>query len=311
MHPVFAASANDPSTAGPIDAVYTWVDGDSPDYQALQRRYSQRAVDLNPERTRDQYELLKYSLRSVQQFAPWIGNIVLLTCRPQVPSWLDTAHPRVRIVHHDEIMDGDYLPTFNCNVIESYLHRVPTSSDTFLYLNDDFLFGAPTPYEYFFNNGRIQVMGTLFGERLGFRVYEQKNIIVHTGLMEHTPLLVNKPHWDAMTRSRPGALHRTRTQRFRQGDDLKMDRLYRYYHLSRPDIPTRAVPFWRLLRYHRFHKITNDYARQKRALTRLFKMRPRFYCLNDDQRGTPNPRVVRLVRDLLETWYPDKSEFEE
>ena len=293
-----------------VDAVYTWVDGDSPAYQEIARRYAERPSDLNPERTRDQFQLLKYSLRSLQRFAPWIGNVVLFTCRPQIPAWLDTSHPRVKVVHHDEIIDAAYLPTFHCNVIESYLHHLPTSSDTFLYLNDDHLFGAPTFYEDFCKDGRIQVMGTLFGERLPFRIYEEQFSIFSTGLVEHTPLLVQKPHWKRMVDSLPREIGRTRTHRFRRGDSLRVDRFYRYFHLSNSDIAARAVPIWRLLRYHRFHKITNDFARQRRQFEKLRAMAPKFYCLNDDQRALPDPRVVRLVAEFLESYYPLKSEFE-
>lgn len=298
------------TSTGPIDFVYTWVDGSRPDYRTLLARYSEEPVDLNPERFRDHYSLLRYSLRSVQRFAPWFGNIVLFTCRPQVPDWLDTSHPRIRIVHHDEVIDPEYLPTFNCNVIESYLHRVPTSSNTFLYLNDDHLFGAPTALDDFLRGDRLQVMGTLFGERLPFRIFEQKNIIFSTGLVEHTPMAIQKEHWEAMLLGHREVLHRTRSHRFRQGDDLKMDRLYRYYLLSNRHTKSEAVPIWRLLRYHRFHKLTNHYERQRRKLASLRSLAPKFYCFNDDQGDHPDPRVVKLIQDFLEEQLPQKSDFE-
>lgn len=128
----------------PIDLVYTWVDGGDADYQALARRYAREKTDLNPERYRDEYSLLKYSLRSVARFLPWYRRIHIVTCRPQVPDWLNTAHPDIRIVHHDQIFDTKYLPTFNSNTIESFLHRIPGLSDCFLYVNDDHLFGRKT-----------------------------------------------------------------------------------------------------------------------------------------------------------------------
>ena len=56
--------------AGPaVDLVYAWVDGDDSQLQADLRRYASGSGDLNPERWRDLYDLLRYSLRSVAMFA--------------------------------------------------------------------------------------------------------------------------------------------------------------------------------------------------------------------------------------------------
>ena len=94
----------DAPDGGPgVDLVYAWVDGDDPELQADMRRYASGSGDLNPERTRDLYDLLRYSLRSVAMFAGWIRNIHIITRRPQVPAWLDLSNPRVHVVHHDEL----------------------------------------------------------------------------------------------------------------------------------------------------------------------------------------------------------------
>jgi hypothetical protein len=213
------------------------------------------------------------------------------------------------VVHHDEVIDPEYLPTFSCSTIESYLHQVPTTSDTFLYLNDDFLFGAETGLEDFFRDGRIRVMGTVLGERLPFRIYYERFTLYTLG-MGHTPMLVHKPYWKRMMEAYPEDLRRTRESRFRIADSLQMDRLYPYFHLSQQDIPTEVVPIWRLYRFHRFHKLKNDVARQRRKLAALRAAAPKFYCLNDDQGDHPDPRVTQLVREMLEDWYPEPCDLE-
>ena len=294
-----------------VDVVYTWVDGGDPDYRALYGQYAQTPADTNPERYRDLYSMIKYSLRSLALYAPWVRDVYLLTCRPQVPDWLDTDRADVHVVHHDEIFDKACLPTFNCNVIESFLHRLPNPSDYLLYLNDDFLFGRETALaDWLDDEGRLRVMGTLMGERLKFRIYERKNDIVSFGRIEHTPILVYKPFWKGMLESQPEKVARTRGNRFRQDDDLRMDKLYRYYLLAEQADSARAVGARQLLRYHRFHKITNRYGRQRRGLGRIEATRPKFYCLNDDQRDRPNLEVVRLVREFLDRLYPEKSPYE-
>jgi hypothetical protein len=71
-----------------------------------------------------------------------------------------------------------------------------------------------------------------------------------------------------------------------------------------------VVPSRELLRYHRFHKIDNHRKRQARRLDALMRMRPKFYCLNDDQGNNPDTWVRDCVREFLEAYYPDASEFE-
>ena len=44
----------------PIDVVYTWVDDTFPGYRDLLDGYAGTSHDLNPNRTRDNLDLLKY-----------------------------------------------------------------------------------------------------------------------------------------------------------------------------------------------------------------------------------------------------------
>ena len=75
--------------------------------------------------TKDCKPWLKYSIRSFQKYAPWIRNIILLT-NGQVPVWLNTDHPNVRVVTHQEIFaDKSHLPTFSSPAIEINMHRIP------------------------------------------------------------------------------------------------------------------------------------------------------------------------------------------
>ena len=186
-----------PAEVSGVDLVYAWVDGDDPQLQADIRRYASGSDELNPERTRDLYDLLRYSLRSVAMFAGWIRNVHIITRRPQVPTWLDLSNPRVNVVHHDELSGfAPYLPTFNSTAIESFVHAVPGLSDHFLYLNDDFLFGAPTVQEDFLTAaGKQRVFGTYFGIWLPFRIYRKRWKFFSSVHLEHCPRFIFKPFW--------------------------------------------------------------------------------------------------------------------
>lgn len=101
-------------------------------------------------------EELRFSLRSVDEFAPWVRRVFLVT-NGQVPAWLRLDHPRLRIVTHKEIFrNSSHLPTFNSAAIEMHLHRIPNLARRFIYMNDDVFFGAPIHPDDFFTRARGQ-----------------------------------------------------------------------------------------------------------------------------------------------------------
>jgi hypothetical protein len=141
----------------PIDIVYTWVDADDPFFQAQFQSQVNSTTYFKKEayyesrfKSRDE---LKYSLRSIFEYAPWVRNIFIVT-NGQVPTWLDETCSRVKIINHNEIISSDYLPTFNSHVIESFLHKIPGLSEHYIYFNDDVMLLRPTkPTDFFTENG--------------------------------------------------------------------------------------------------------------------------------------------------------------
>lgn len=140
----------------PIDAVYTWVD--SADAQWRQRYRAAlggttaelHAAAVDPVRFTS-FDELRYSLRSIHTYADWVQTIFIVT-DAQVPAWLDTTHPRIRVVDHREILDH---PVFNSHAIESRLHRIPGLAEHYLYLNDDVFLGSEVFPETFFSSATI------------------------------------------------------------------------------------------------------------------------------------------------------------
>ncbi|WP_052359553.1 stealth family protein [Actinoplanes friuliensis] len=146
----------------PIDVVYTWVDGGDPAWQARKAAALARntwlseasKLSTNDSRFLSRDEL-RYSLRALHCFAPWVRRIFLVT-DDQVPAWLDTSHPQITVVSHREVFgDTGTLPTFNSQAIESRLHRIPGLSEHFLYLNDDVFLGRPVSPDLFFTPGGL------------------------------------------------------------------------------------------------------------------------------------------------------------
>ena len=142
----------------PVDVVYTWVDGADPVWEARRAArlaevtggdptMSTRAAS-GPARYADRGEL-RWSLRSLHLFAPWVRTVHLVT-DGQVPSWLDVDHPAIHLVDHRDLLPPDALPTFNSHAIEAAVHRIGGLSEQFVYFNDDFFVGGPTRPEAFF-----------------------------------------------------------------------------------------------------------------------------------------------------------------
>ena len=101
-----------------------------------------------PERFRNNDEL-KYSLRSVEKYAPFFRKIFLVT-NGQVPDWLDTSYEKLVLITHDQIFTNkSHLPTFNSNAIESHVHRIPGLAKNFILFNDDFFIGKKASVEDF------------------------------------------------------------------------------------------------------------------------------------------------------------------
>ena len=137
-----------------IDVVFTWVDGAEPTWRAEFERWA--AADpvttgpdaRSPARYRDNGEL-RYALRSVWQFAPWVRRIHIVT-NGLVPTWLRFDGDRIASVAHAQILDAADLPTFNSHAIESRLHHIPGLAEHFIYFNDDVFLARPQRPANFF-----------------------------------------------------------------------------------------------------------------------------------------------------------------
>ena len=140
-----------------IDMVFSWVDGSDPEFQARRAAQMSQVVvgegDEAEARIR-QIDELKFALRSVNMFAPWIRRIFIATDSVP-PPWL-ADHPMITIVPAEEhFSDRAALPTYNSHAVESQLHHIPGLSEHFLYSNDDMFFGRPLKATMFFSPGGV------------------------------------------------------------------------------------------------------------------------------------------------------------
>lgn len=139
-----------------IDFVITWVDGADPKWLAEKLRTLQEVDSLEAQKTdssdlrfRNDFDFLKFWFRGVEKFAPWVNQIFFVTYG-HTPNWLNLAHPKLKIIRHEDFIPHEFLPTFNSHTIENHLHLIPGLSEYFVYFNDDFyLLKATKPTDFF------------------------------------------------------------------------------------------------------------------------------------------------------------------
>lgn len=134
-----------------IDFVLPWVDGTDEEWIKERDRYlAVPTGEKENSRFRD-WENLQYWFRGVEKFAPWVGHIYFVTWG-HVPEWLNTEHPKLTVVRHEDYIPAQYLPTFSSHPIELNLHRIKGLSQQFVYFNDDtFLIDRVQPTDFFKN----------------------------------------------------------------------------------------------------------------------------------------------------------------
>ncbi|KAJ8967018.1 hypothetical protein NQ314_003135 [Rhamnusium bicolor] len=136
----------------PVDIVYTWVNGSDPEFLKNLNNFvrgKNGSIDSSKQRFDDKYEL-KFSLRSLETYAPWINHVYIVT-NGQIPYWLNLDYEKVSIITHEEIFrDKNSLPSFSSPAIECNLHKIPGLSKKFIYFNDDIFLGEPTFLEDFY-----------------------------------------------------------------------------------------------------------------------------------------------------------------
>ncbi|XP_055838227.1 N-acetylglucosamine-1-phosphotransferase subunits alpha/beta [Episyrphus balteatus] len=136
---LFSESKDSSEDCPHFDVVYTWVNGSDPEFTESIRQFDPH---YDPARFDDKNEL-KYSLRSLEKYAPWVRKVYIVT-NGQIPHWIDLSYDKVSVIPHSALSEyPEYLPTFSSSAIETFIHRIPNLSKRFIYMNDDIFLGAP------------------------------------------------------------------------------------------------------------------------------------------------------------------------
>lgn len=332
---------------GKIDIVYTYVDGSDSNWLqkkslAEQKYFGKTTSASNSARFMDNQEI-KYSLRSIEKFAPWVNKIFIVTDN-QIPDWLNINNAKLQIIDHKEIFSKEeYLPNFNAKAIETQIHHIKDLSEHFIYFNDDMFLGRNTSPEDFFDkdgnpkifvsefialpnkkvfdfdsrneNKKNDYQESVIKTRILFKNHFGKNIYYN---IRHGVKPLLKSVLYKLESLFPNEIDFTAKNKFRTGSDLMMFHLCQFYCLGENigkavylhSIDHKNI-FKKLFfnkRKNSFYFVNLDNSNLELKLNYLLDISPFVMCLNQTP-NTPDENLL-FMKNFLQKYFPDKSEFE-
>jgi hypothetical protein len=316
-----------------IDLVYLWVDGNDPEWQQQKERaLAECGRGLNSQAVAKgrfvESDELKYSLRSVEKYAPWIDRIFILTA-DQKPAWLNEQHPKIRLISHRDFIPSEYLPTFNSSAIEMSIALIEELGERFIFANDDMFFLKAVEPSFFYNAEGLPI--ARFAHHISTKrslymdkVRKGQRLVAESfgKRYDHQP----RHNFDAYLKSDVrGCLDHfaeeaeaTRSHRFRTEEEFHRS-AWLYYalaqgraeekivdHYSAASSWGERVSCWLKGQYCTDSKEVGLH--RGRLARRVRRYNPTLLCLNDTERTTDTQREE--MQAFLEGLFPEKSSFE-
>lgn len=317
---------NNNITTPEIDLVYLWVDGNDPEWQAKRSAFTgKKEPDNTPTNCKGRYtdnDELKYSLRSVEMYAPWIRKVFIVTDN-QTPQWIDTSNPKVRIVDLTEIIPPASLPCFNSSLIEKFLYRIPDLSDHFLYANDDMLINRPATRSDFFTADGFPIIRLtrkpfrklrwLWREKIMRKPL--KNYSITLGIASQIVYDKYGVYYTGMPHHNIDSYLKNDCRRMAE-EVMKAEFTANAGNHTRSDSDIQRIVFSYAalaekrgqLRYVDKHESMLVQIHKSHHYDQLRKMNPIFFCMNDSEYCTDSDRV--RMKEYLDKRFPEKSSFE-
>ena len=297
-----------------IDFVLTYVDQNDKFWYKEMKNCAKLHNKLslsNPARFRD-WETLKYIFRGIEKYMQWINNVYLVVaCESQVPEWINTN--KVKVIYHEQIIPYKYLPTFNSNTIELFLHNIPGLQEYFLYSNDDiFIINRTSEKSWFSSTGlpkinvyyKLCIPTTIYHKTLkntenlcrkDLNMVFLKNKILRS---DHSINPMRKSTWEYMWKNYYDDLDNSITA-FRSQENITQE-LSNYYHF--------------LNQKFEFHTRNNKYFdfKKNRIIELneiLFNSSIQHICIND--LGVKDFNTAKeKIHNIFEKKFPNKSKYE-
>lgn len=323
-----------------VDIVYTWVDGGDENWikkkEETLNQYpsNKKTAEVSGKGRFVNNDELKYSLRSIGKYAPWVNNIFIIT-DDQIPSWLDTNNSKIHIIDHKDIFKNDAeLPCFNSNAIEMCLHNIKELAENFIFLNDDCFLGRNSSIsDFFLDNGNPKLFvgkakrknKKIIDEKYMIKknphryailnarkeVYKKYGVIINYN-NQHGIKVFNKNNLIQLEKEFENVFNKARSNQFRSNTDIWIAALDLFYSIAtkknkpfylgpyRGDRFEYRFKFIKKYRDYVFIPLNGTYKNIHNKFLAIEKFNPLMFCINDGPNVADNKR--KLMKDFLKKY---------
>lgn len=309
-----------------VDVVFTWVQHTPALKQRKQYWLEKYKVPSDNEINRYvSSDELKFGIRSVYQYAPWVRRIFVVAADDQQPDYVGYMSTEskipVTIVPHSLIYDNEckqHLPTFNSQSIETHLHQIPGLAERFFYFNDDQFFANYTQWSDFFTNeghpkivfgglaasGRKypnmskNAMGWINSNNLLDKVFPQhRKDVRRSHVHQGVPLLKSAFHksWEHPIIKKQ--LLKTSASKFRMDTDLYFIGFLVYFSKYHNQSTSTELPTY-------YCQLYNNYAGYLEIFKSIIYEKPTLLCINDGITKGSRKTHRLLLQKFLEFLFP-------
>jgi len=283
------------------------------------KKTREAGIDIDTQENSQRYReigALRYSLRSISKYAPWIKNIWIIT-DSQIPDFFDLykEYTNIKFIFHESFYrNRSHLPTFNSQSIESNFYNLPEEvSNCFLYFNDDvFLKGPVEPTDFFDLENQNQV---LFETEsiIGLRLYQKYNrldsymqsMVLSSQLLDskwddkkerfqcdHGVQIYNRTILLTMNKELGEQQSLTSSHKKRELTDLQHSFIYNQF-------VKRYAPNHRIVKGFNFYGgVSTNYAETRLILQDAFKTNSKVICLNDRLISNSTVYLTQMVDEI-------------
>lgn len=306
----------------PVDIVYTWVDNKdekwSKKYNAYREEYCENIALYGSDSARfSNHDELFYSIYSVNKFLPWVRNIYVIT-DGQIPTWYpNNFSQNIIFIDHREIIDHEFLPTFNSHVIEAHLHKIPNLSENFLYFNDDVFVARELKSEHFFRRNGIAsifvadknlmamhkrgVLTPTLSASLNCKALIEKShgVLINNPLV-HTYIPLKKSMYEKVWKNYEQEIKSFLPNRFRSNDDLNLASFLVPWlmYLESVSVVSRDICY-----YFNIRSANAQMQYSKLLQKKQLGQQPHSFCANDFHSQDSGSDYERLLKQMLKKYY--------
>eukprot|EP00040_Diaphanoeca_grandis_P036098 m.228961 g.228961 ORF g.228961 m.228961 type:complete len:785 (+) comp33549_c0_seq1:343-2697(+) len=233
---------------GPIDVVYLWANAtlEYVEKRNIMNKKWNRTMSIWSA-TRDNGEL-QNSISSVEKNLPWVRYIFIVSNDGVAPDWLDTSHPRIRVVNADKLVEsaGGSSPCYNSHALYISTSFIPELSEIFIEMDDDFSIGHLLPPQFFFREYQYEANFGVWG-------MNRKDLPTQTRLLlsrmpngyifrqnlagAHMPRTWNKTRIKEIKEEFPAEITATLQSNFRSARDIDLTSFYAAYVKAKYNSP--------------------------------------------------------------------------